>query len=132
MFAKNLKELRLAYGLSQKELAEELGTSQPSYVKWENGKTSPTLKTIKKIANVFDVPISQLVNDNVLELNQIFRVDYFEYNGFPLSNVEAEDFLNYFQQFCETSLKHYDHSKQTKMIKLKNGKWITYNPQKSI
>lgn len=128
MFTKNLKDLRLAYGLSQKELAEELGTSQPSYMRWESGQTSPTLNTIEKIAKVFDVPISQLVNDNVLELNQVFKAELFEYNGFPLSNIETEDFLYHFKQFYNTTLKHYDYNKQAKMIQLKNGKWVTYNP----
>lgn len=40
MFPQNLKKLRTSHNLTQKELAEELGTSQQSYMKWETGKTS--------------------------------------------------------------------------------------------
>lgn len=66
MFEENLKALRLSHNLTQKELAEKLGTSQQSYMKWETGKTSPTLKTIQKIASFFDVPMSKLIDDGLV------------------------------------------------------------------
>ena len=38
MFSKKLKELRLKANLTQKEIAEKLNISQPSYQQWESGR----------------------------------------------------------------------------------------------
>lgn len=59
-----LRKFRLARGLTLKEMAKELGIAYQSYQKLETlGKANPTLKTLKKIANVFDISIVDLLTD---------------------------------------------------------------------
>lgn len=47
-------KLRLEKGLSQKELAEKLGTKQSAISRFENLSSNPTLKFIFKILKVLD------------------------------------------------------------------------------
>ncbi len=52
-----LEEIRIRrkrLGLTQKELAELVGVSQPLIAKIESGKTDPKLSLVKKIFNVLD------------------------------------------------------------------------------
>lgn len=66
-FSDNLRNMRIQRGMTQMELAEGLRTSQSAITSWENGKREPDFKTIERIADYFNVPISTLLpsNDNV-------------------------------------------------------------------
>lgn len=63
-FSKKMKELRIANGLTQKQLADSLNVSQNAVYNWENEKREPSLDMIKKIAKVFDFPLYLLLDDN--------------------------------------------------------------------
>jgi transcriptional regulator with XRE-family HTH domain len=41
-----IREARKRAGLTQVELAERLGTTQPQIARWENGKTSPSFRAV--------------------------------------------------------------------------------------
>ena len=43
-----IKEARKRAGLSQRQLAERLATSQSVVARWENGSRSPTLETVTR------------------------------------------------------------------------------------
>lgn len=63
IFAKNIKYLRLEKNWSQEDLSDKLGYRALSTVaKWESGVAEPPLKTIKKLALLFGVPVTELVN----------------------------------------------------------------------
>ena len=47
-------EKRMELGLSQRELAERVGTSQNRIYLMENGETNPTLDTLQRLADVLD------------------------------------------------------------------------------
>lgn len=49
-----VKELRENMGMLQKELAIQLGVSQPTVSDWEHGKKDPTEENAKKIGEIFD------------------------------------------------------------------------------
>lgn len=54
--ANKIIELRKKKGISQRELAQIAGLS-PTYISMvENGKKSPTLKSLEKISNALDIP----------------------------------------------------------------------------
>lgn len=55
IFQKRIKEMRMLCHLTQREMAEKLGISQPSYIRYENGSSEPTLENLVKIAEIFDV-----------------------------------------------------------------------------
>lgn len=60
-FRTNLIELRKLNHLTQRQMAERLGISQPSYIRYENGKAEPTLANLAKIADIFDVSVDYLL-----------------------------------------------------------------------
>lgn len=61
VFQKRLAELRTLNKLTQKEVAECLGISQPSYIRYENGSAEPTLENLIKLADLFDVSLDDLL-----------------------------------------------------------------------
>ncbi len=62
VFAKKLKELREELGLSQHDLAKELGNqiSYSAVCLWEQGKRVPKLDALILLANYFKVSIDYL------------------------------------------------------------------------
>lgn len=60
-----IKEIRIKKGITQKELAEKLGTSQQNLAQYECGKRNPKLETVKKIADALNVFMSDLINEEV-------------------------------------------------------------------
>jgi transcriptional regulator with XRE-family HTH domain len=56
-----LRELRDARGLTQEQVAEAAGTSQSHYSKIELGRVSPTIRTVKKLADVLGVDPMELL-----------------------------------------------------------------------
>lgn len=61
MGTKSIKQLRLAKGCTQKEVATRLNIDRSTYSTWENEKIDFTLSQLKKIANEFDIEISALI-----------------------------------------------------------------------
>ena len=59
-FQIRLKELRKERGLSQAQLAEELGFSRVNISDWEWKGMEPSFDTVIKIAKFFDVSIDYL------------------------------------------------------------------------
>ena len=56
-----IKELRDERRLSQKFLAEKIGTSQRNIGRWENGENEPTYTQLIKLADFFNCSIDYLV-----------------------------------------------------------------------
>ena len=60
IFPQRLKELRFEKGLTQKELAEQIGIKRNTYSDWENGKTEPSFENLVKLADLLDVSLDWL------------------------------------------------------------------------
>ncbi len=61
IFQERLKELRKQAGLTQREMAEKLFVTQPSYLRYENGTSEPSQENLVRIANIFDVSVDYLL-----------------------------------------------------------------------
>ena len=55
------KELRKEFGLTQKELAAILGTTNSSVCDWECGRTEPNIQQLIKLSEVFSVDVDYVV-----------------------------------------------------------------------
>lgn len=55
---KKIKQLRLAKGFSQEEIADQLNISRSAYERMENGKTNIWSNHIKELSVIFDIPLS--------------------------------------------------------------------------
>lgn len=60
-FGKIFKELRLEYGLTQRELGGKLGYCNQTMSFWESGQREPDLDALVDIAEFFDVPVGVLL-----------------------------------------------------------------------
>lgn len=60
-FNENLKIARERKGLSQKDLAENIGVAKSTYSLYESGNREPNVQTIKKIADVLEVSADELL-----------------------------------------------------------------------
>lgn len=61
--AKRLKAQRQRLGLSQANLAKQLGIARSSYFNWENGKTQPNQAHLQALARLLEVEPSYFEND---------------------------------------------------------------------
>lgn len=78
-----LKELRKKRGWTQPEVAEKLGITYQAYGHYENGRRNPDIETLKKLADIFDVPIYVL----------IFEKDYNNYCKYSEGTIDAVSIL---------------------------------------
>ena len=53
---KLLRNIRLACGLSQREVADALMVNRSTYSYYESGKTSPDVQTLRILAKLYGVP----------------------------------------------------------------------------
>lgn len=61
IFAERLRELRLEKGLSMKQLAKELNTTDAAISYWENDVNEPKITYLKVIALYFNVSTDYLL-----------------------------------------------------------------------
>lgn len=107
----NLKKLRLAKGLSQQALADQLQISQQSVYKYENDITEPNIDMLKELADFFDVSIDYLTGHSSCmhkiekvketELNEDELTLIQNYRTLPASSRQA------FRQLIEDYLKSF-------------------------
>lgn len=63
----SLKEIRLAHGKTQSEVAEYLNIARASYTNIENGKRSPDVETLIALADFYSVSIDSLLGRTMQE-----------------------------------------------------------------
>ncbi len=61
IFAQRLRELRQEKGLSMKQLAKELNTTDAAVSNWENEINEPKISYLKAIAQYFNVSADYLL-----------------------------------------------------------------------
>lgn len=65
-----LKALRVLYGLTQKEIASEIGVSVDTWSNYENANTFPNTKVLMKIEQVFGISYNDLIFSRQLRFNR--------------------------------------------------------------
>ncbi len=114
MISDRLKKLRLESGLTQQQVATELGVSQPNYRRWEAGERIPKHDTLVKLANYFQVSIDYLLeNTDIRGINHF--VDFEEY----LREIHVQSF-----ELGQTLSQNLDMLIYS-IVKQKNEKKIT-------
>lgn len=75
MFSEKLKNLRKQRGITQEQLAKELGIGTSTVGMYESNIRKPSYKVLKKISNYFNVSVDYLVNE--AELKNAFNLDFY-------------------------------------------------------
>lgn len=65
--SKNLTELRKENNLTQLDLAKKINYSDKAISRWEKGEVLPDLETLQTLSEVFEVPISRIIENQVEE-----------------------------------------------------------------
>jgi len=105
--SENLRYLRTKAGLSQEQLANELGISRNKVVSYETSKVEPKLSLILKMSKFFKIRVSSLLGKQIGDHNYQEQVEYFsmkltdlldyrsghESKGSP-SNEQLQQFIN--------------------------------------
>lgn len=113
-FSERLKKLRKDTGLTQVDVASNLGISQQAYASWERGIKKPTQENLVKLSKILYVSVDYLLGNtenkqtsDVLEdIELLFRM-----NSKGLSNEEKEIFRKELIQFMEKRKKLFEKSK---------------------
>lgn len=63
--ANNIRHLRNLKGISQEYLSEEITITRSQLMSYESGRTEPSIETLIKISDYFNLPIDVLIRNNL-------------------------------------------------------------------
>lgn len=63
----NLTELRKSRNLKQSELSAQIGYSDKTISRWENGSSIPDITTLIKLAEFYSVSLEELITENAVD-----------------------------------------------------------------
>lgn len=86
----NIRKLRLSRGLNQQEFAKKLGVSDKAVSTWENDIKTPRMGTIQKIADLFNIKKSQIIEEDITD-NDIANIDVNDIRYAAYMELEGED-----------------------------------------
>lgn len=69
IFPQRIKKARTNAGYSQEQIAEELEINRTSISKYETGSQEPSLETLAKLAQFYNVSIDWLLGVNIINDN---------------------------------------------------------------
>ena len=108
-FSERLKESRTQARLTQVEIAEVLGISQPAYASWERGTKKPTQENLVKIAQILNVSVDYLVGNSEEKADELDNIELlFRMNSKGLTEAEKTVFKKELIQFMEERKKAFD------------------------
>lgn len=104
----NLRRLREDRGLTQKDMAEKLQVSKPTYCHYETGRYEPDLKTISWLADYFGCSIDYLLGhqtSNIIHLDSFTAKEKVAINLMKeLDDDQLTLLLGYLARMTNTSL----------------------------
>lgn len=125
MFNKNLKNIRLQQGLSQKQVADFLLVSPQSVSKWEKGEALPSIEYLPKLAECLNCDINAFfkpVQKKELDLGLLGRLLELSY-GYIYNQKEVDEEFNAFfienPNALDVLLDFENEIKQSQIIKVK-------------
>lgn len=60
--SEKIQKLRKEHNLTQEQLAEQLFVSRTAVSKWETGRGTPSMESLKQLANLFHITLDQLLS----------------------------------------------------------------------
>lgn len=61
---KGLKNARLRSGFTQEEVAKFLAVTNITISRWETGRVQPSIETLKRLSNLYECSIDELVTND--------------------------------------------------------------------
>mgnify|MGYP005763052521 CR=1 FL=1 len=96
-FPEKLKKIRLANNLTQSQLAEILETTKQAISSYESGKIAPSLNSLIKLSEYFNISLDSLVFDNEKQ----FKLINLNSNDIIDIKIELLSFRNKIDSFLQ-------------------------------
>lgn len=93
----HIYNLRVARGLTQRDVASKLAISDKAISKWENGTSQPSVDNLQKLADIFDITLDELLK--VSKENQEKQITKIVITGGLLSGKTT---------CCHEAKKHFE------------------------
>lgn len=114
-FKENLKMLRKAKGMTQKELGELIDKTFLTVSRYENGSIFPSHKTLKEICKIFDIELTNLVM-NVTYENKKYTFEevkkILEDKRSSLAKINLDSILKEIEEERNTHTQHNNLSEK--------------------
>ena len=107
-----ITKLRKLNKLSQEDLAKKIGVSRPTLIAIEKGEKDITVSQLKKLSEIFDIPLEILLDD---ELSVDKKIDY--------QNFSEQSFKR-FRNLVLQCIKYGSDEKDAKITKTKLAKLV--------
>lgn len=62
MSYENFRRLMFEKNVIKADVIRATGVTRPTLVNWERGRSEPSVKTLKRLADYFGVPVSKLLD----------------------------------------------------------------------
>ncbi len=98
ILADKLNKLRIASGLSQEQLAEQMNVSRQSISKWESGNSIPSMDKIVELSKIFGVSTDYLLKEEIDEVPEEIVAKLESVEGEDLREIsldQAKEYLEY-------------------------------------
>lgn len=127
IFTKNLKYYMEQFDKTQKEMADIVGVSPPTFHDWLKGKKMPRMNNVQKLADYFGVALSDLIEDKVtkekanevIEKNSDIMVDItvrlgadIDFRNITKRNCYDKEFFELSKKLCDLSSEQVVSVKQ--------------------
>lgn len=110
-FPERLKALRLEENLTQKDVSQAIGISQPAYTYWEKGEKTPTPDKLLALAKLFNVTTDYLLGNSgyrSVEEEELSEVEMlFRATSLDMSEEEKLIFKKELMEFMEERKKSF-------------------------
>ena len=97
-FTNRLVQLRKKRGLTQQQIADEIGVNRGSYSNWEKGKREPSFENLIKLADILNTTTDFLLGQSNINFGNNSEV-YEEYKKLLSQNKREEIQENYDHSF---------------------------------
>ncbi|MBR4192942.1 MAG: helix-turn-helix domain-containing protein [Oscillospiraceae bacterium] len=103
---KKIRQLRFKAGLTQENLAEQLGLGPQAVSKWETGAALPDITLLPKLAEIFGVSI-----DELFDLSAEQRLNRIE-NSLDNEKTLPQELFREYEDFLKDQLQDETHQKR--------------------
>ncbi len=129
-FGNKLFDLRKSKNMSQDSLAEKLGVSRQAISKWELDEILPSSDNMIKLADMFDVSVEYLLNDNIdadFISEKIIPARADKYDTVNLLAALASVAVSLIGFFCYGSRLYWDYERYSKWSPQRTSHAIYYD-----
>ena len=90
----NIRTVRLAHKMTQKELAQVLNVKQTAVSYWETDKREPDFDTVKRICDIFSITYNELLDGNWDKYMESVQQDFQNVDQGKSLRQQKEHYIN--------------------------------------